>query len=141
MMNFHRFGTDQSKPVDNCSSGGLFSHIDLGTGRLSAAVRETEPGKFFENHPDTNAPIEGVTVPHWEDVKRKLLHVHRCFPFYTFLAWDIVIAETGEILVLEINRGSDLMFQMITPLRYEPLGDFMREYGLLDKRLDKRSKH
>lgn len=141
VMSFHRFGTKLSEPVDNCSSGGLFACIDMQSGIMSAAVRESEPGKVHSVHPDSGSQIEGVTVPDWEHIKQELLRVHRCFPFFTFFAWDIVVEQTGQISVLEINRGSDLMFQMITPLRDAPLGEFMREYGLLDKKLEKRSSH
>ncbi len=129
----HRFGTEQSKPVDNASSGGIFASINIETGVLSSAVRETEPDRTYFEHPDTEAQIEGIIIPNWEHIKQKVLSVHRRFPYYSFLAWDIVQDENGDTCVLEINRGSDLMWQMITPLRHEPLGEFMRENGLLDK--------
>lgn len=134
VMAFHRFGTEASKPVDNYSSDGCFSCVDINTGCLSAAARITEPEKRFSCHPDSSVPIEGVVVPNWEKVKEKLLNVHRCFSYFIFFAWDVVISESGEPYVLEINRGSDLSFQMIKPLRNEELGRFMHEYNLLDNR-------
>jgi hypothetical protein len=134
LLSFHRFGTDLSKPVDNISSGGLVAIVDIETGKLGKAKCKIEPTKLYEIHPDSGGKIEGVEVPKWKEIKEKLLHVHRCFPYYTFLAWDVVITDQGEPCILEINRGSDLTIQMIKPLRNEKLGDFMREYGLLDKR-------
>lgn len=134
ILAFHRFGTDYSRPVDNICSGGVFSLIDIDKGTLSIAKRATEPDKCYTRHPDTGAVIEGITIPNWNELKNQLIHVHRCFPFYTFLAWDVVINDQGKPSILEINRGSDLNVQIIRPLRNEKIGEFMREYGLLDKR-------
>ena len=133
LMAFHRFGTEENKPVDNYSSGGIFSCVDIGSGELGEGRRITEPDKVFVNHPDSGSQIKGVVIPNWERIKEKLLHVHQCFPYFNFFAWDVVICQNGEPYVLEINRGSDLAFQMVKPLRKEKLGEFMREYGLLDK--------
>lgn len=133
LLAFHRFGTDQSRPVDNISSGGLCALINVETGVIGTAMTKIEPGKAVPVHPDTQSQIEGGAVPNWGELKRKLLQVHRCFPYYVFFAWDIVIDENGEPTALEINRGSDLGIQMIQPQRHEKLGAFMREYGLLEK--------
>ncbi len=131
---FHRFGSEMSKPVDNISSGGLVSLIDVASGILGKAKRKTEPGHFHAVHPDTQAQIEGVVIPNWRIITDKLLHVHRCFPYFKFFAWDVVIDENGNPQILEINRGSDLGIQMIQPMRNEKMGDFMRDNGLLDHR-------
>ncbi len=134
LLSFHRFGSNMSKPVDNISSGGLATLVDIETGKMGKAKRKTELGVMYEAHPDSGEQIEGVMIPNWMDIKKKLLHVHSCFPYYTFLAWDVVINDQGEPYILEINRGSDLGIQMIKPLRQSKLGEFMREYGLLDER-------
>lgn len=133
ILAFHRFGTDFSRPVDNMCSGGVFSLIDIVTGTLSVAGRTTEPDKKYSKHPDTGTQIEGVLIPGWDDIKNEVIHVHQCFPFFTFLAWDVVIDEHGKPYILEINKGCDLNVQTIRPLRNDAIGDFMREYGLLDK--------
>lgn len=131
---FHRFGSVMSKPVDNISSGGLVALIDVSSGRLSKAKKKTNPTVFYTVHPDTKEQIEGVIIPDWDRLLKKLLHVHQCFQYFTFFAWDVVVGVDGEPYVLEINRGSDLGIQMIKPMRNEKMGEFMREYGLLDKR-------
>ncbi len=134
ILAFHRFGNERSKPVDNLSSGGFFALVDIPSGQLSQAKALTDPSKTFLEHPDTGSIIYNSFVPHWDEIKQKLISVHRCFPYYRFLAWDVVVAEDGEPWILEINRGCDLEIQMIKPLRNEIMGEFMREYGLLDKR-------
>ena len=134
LLAFHRFGSDLSRPVDNISSGGLGAFVDIDSGCLEKAKRKTDPKIMHSVHPDSHGQIEGVAIPNWADIKEKLLHVHRCFPFYVFLAWDVVVGENGEPYILEINRGCDLGVQRAKPLRHEKLGEFMREYGLLDNR-------
>ena len=132
---FHRFGCDQSVPVDNISIGGVFAVIQP-DGIMTSAKRLTDIGNNFSVHPDTGAQIEGVHIPGWEEITETLKRVHKSFPYYNFFAWDVVIDQDGCPCILEINRGCDLYTQSIHPLRNEKFGAFMREYGLLDKKLD-----
>ncbi len=134
VLAFHRFGTDSSRPVDNICSGGVVALVDLNNGQLSVAKRVTEPNKSYSNHPDSGSLIEGVQIPKWNQLKQTLIHVHQCFPYYTFLAWDVVLDQNEKPIILEINRGCDLNVQVIRPLRKEKIGIFMQEYGLLDNR-------
>ena len=134
VLAFHRFGTDFSRPVDNICSGGIFALVDLDEGKMSVAKRVTEPNKEYSNHPDSGSAIEGVEIPKWDQLKNKLVQIHKCFPYYTFLAWDVVLNQNEEPVILEINRGCDLNVQVIRPLRKEKIGTFMGEYGLLDNR-------
>ncbi len=132
LFSFHRFGSNRSKPVDNISSGGFVSLVDIETGTLGPAKTFFDPTRFYSIHPDTNERIEGVRIAHWDRIKSKMIQAHKCFPCYTFLAWDVVATESGDPYVLEINRGSDLGSQMLQPQRHEKLGQFMKEHGLLD---------
>ena len=133
LLAFHRFGSSGSKHVDNISSGGLVSLVDMETGTLGIAKRKTEPQNTYTCHPDTGAAIAGTKVTNWEQIKNKLLEVHKQRQFFNFIAWDVVVGKDGKPYVLEINRGSDLGVQMLLPLRHEKLGQFMREYGMLQK--------
>ncbi len=130
---FHRFGSNFSFPVDNICSGGLVSLVDIEHGTLSVAKRATEPEIEYDKHPDTGTQIEGVEISNWENIKDILIKTHQKFPYYIFLAWDVVIDDEGRINILEINRGSDLNCQIVRPLRKEKIGLFMQEYGLLDR--------
>lgn len=132
---FHRFGCAESAPVDNLSSGGISAYIDE-DGVLTSGKRLTNIENWYSTHPDTGAQIEGLRVPGWKEITEALVKAHKSFPYYTFFAWDAVIGQDGVPCILEINRGSDLSIQSIHPLRNEKLGAFMREYGLLDKKLD-----
>lgn len=122
----HRFGTMKSAPVDNWSSGGIASTIDLRTGVLGPAVLNPT---FFGNghrrsrfHPDTGAMIEGVPIPHWSQLCDSLLRLANRVSFLPYLGWDIAVSPEG-IRVIEINGNTGLdMLQLERPL-------------LIDKRL------
>ena len=132
VLAFHRFGCVESIPVDNISSGGVFSLVDLETGMLSAGRRITTVDKEYDIHPDTGAAIKGVVIPEWQNILKSIEKAHKCFPFLPFLAWDIVVDDNNDYWILEINRGCDLYVQMIKPLRYEKIGNYMKEKGLLN---------
>ena len=134
LLAFHRFGTKKSKFVDNISSGGIFSVVDIETGKLGFAkslfdLNDLE--KVYINHPDTGACIENVIIPNWQDLICYIKQAHMCFPYYQFFAWDITLDENGKPWVLEINRGSDLSIQVLKPLRHSKLGAWMYEKSLL----------
>jgi hypothetical protein len=131
LYTMHRFGSNESFPVDNICNGGVFAVIDLKTGTMTPAKSTRHIGKIYTVHPDTNAKIAGTVVPYWDDVLACVIDWHKRMPQYDFLAWDVVITPSGKPYVLEINRGSDLDVQMIQPMRNEPLGKWMRKKGLL----------
>ncbi len=134
LVAYHRFGSERSKPVDNISSGGYSCMVDIETGTMRAAKTILEPTRFYPIHPETKEQIEGVQIPGWEKITSRLIQVHKCFPCYTLLSWDVVVADSGDFYILEINRGEDMKMQLLQPQRHEKMGQFMQEYGLLDKR-------
>lgn len=134
LLAFHRFGTKRSKFVDNISSGGVFALVDIETGKLGAAKSIfdlNDLDRTYINHPDTGNPIKDAFIPKWQELLATLKHAHKCFAYYRFFAWDITLDEDGKLWVLEINRGSDLSVQVLSPLRHSKLGDWMNKQGLL----------
>ena len=134
LLAFHRFGTNRSKFVDNISSGGVFAIVDIETGKIGAAKSIfdlDDLSKTYITHPDTGAPIKDVIIPKWQELLANLKYAHQCFAYYQFFAWDITLDEDGKIWVLEINRGCDLNVQVLSPMRYSKLGEWMTKRGLL----------
>ncbi|MFC6725999.1 sugar-transfer associated ATP-grasp domain-containing protein, partial [Halobium palmae] len=101
----HRFGSRRSAPVDNWSLGGLSAEIrDDGT--LSEAARwGSAAGRvdWHAAHPDTEARIEGESVPNWNAVRDRVLEMAATFPYLPRIGWDIVLTPDGRSVVLEIN--------------------------------------
>lgn len=131
----HRFATDKSFPVDNCNAGGLTANINIGSGRLSKAVSPYFKGSsitWYKNHPDTGESIEGVQIPHWEEIKSKILNAAGKISQLKYIGWDIVVTDDGFI-VLEGNDGPDIkLHQVHSPLLINPdVRNFFRFYGVV----------
>lgn len=126
----HRIGVDASIPVDNGTKGALVAEIDMETGLLGRAKTFYETTSYTQ-HPETGAPIQDVQIPHWPQVKEKVLAVAHNFPYIPFMAWDIVITRDG-FMVIEVNTSSGVnLFQMWRGERKGPLGQFYRRHGII----------
>jgi len=116
----HRFGTEDSKPVDNSAKGGVFTEIDLETGRLGKASTYPTDGTLPKHsvHPDSGARIEGVRIPEWTTVCEGVLEMAEYVaPMTPYVGWDVLITdETGEFVTIEANSYPDLPLQAYKPL-------------------------
>lgn len=134
----HRFGTPRSEPVDNWryGMGGLSVAVDAQSGLLGRGVT-FEDGRlvWYEKHPDTQAPIAGVQVARWGEVRDAILALARRLPFLPDLAWDLIVTETG-FEVLELNGGSGMpVYQVHGPLLADPrTRRFYESYGVVPAR-------
>lgn len=117
-----RIGTRRSGSVDNWSRGGLSAMIDPDTGQLGRASRLPDGAEleWFDNHPDTGAPIAGVEVPYWRDVCDLVLHSARVLSFMEYIGWDIVVTPDGPVVLeANINTGMNVL-QVHGPLLADP---------------------
>lgn len=132
----HRFGTTASAPVDNWSSAGLCAAINPETGVIGEAVQHPKytewDMKWLRRHPDTNAMIDGVQVPNWQDVVIEVLSFASTMRFLPYLAWDLALTNNG-LRVVEINGNSDVdLLQIHGPLlRNDRIRAFYRRYGVI----------
>lgn len=132
----HRFGTSLSAPVDNATQSGITSMVDLDTGELGESVWLTGDGVRVtsETHRETGARIQGVVVPHWDDVKQLAFDLGRAFPYLPYVGWDIVVTEDGP-RIIEGNHimGTDIM-QTHKPLLADPrVRRFYAAHGVIDR--------
>jgi hypothetical protein len=131
----HRIGTERSAPLDNFSSGGLAAEVDPETGRLSAASQFPYSGSldWYENHPDTDAHIEGRAVPGWSAIRDQLLDMATTFSHTPYIGWDIVVTGEGEFTVIEGNNCSGVrVFQVHRPLLDNPrVRRFYEHHGVI----------
>lgn len=130
----HRFGTSRSGNVDNWSSGGICSEIDLETGKLSKAVGYPIKGKleWHSSHPDSGVQIEGEIVPNWENIKQFVLEAAKKTAMIPYIGWDIVLSNE-EIYILEANSNSDVnLLQVHRPLLSIPgVKEFFKYHKVL----------
>lgn len=127
---FHRFGSKTSFPVDNAANGGLIAFIDTETGEMSDA-KSLKSKISYSKHPDSNEPIQGVEIPHWNMIKKTLLEVAEKVPYLRMIGWDVVVTNDG-FYVLEVNRvPSFAILQVNGGIRHSEFGEILRCYGVL----------
>ncbi len=131
-----RIGTSRSAPVDNFAQGGGSALIDIETGEIGSMTcidSFDDDGNriFYDVHPDSGSQIKGKIVPHWQEIKDKIIDVTKKLPFFEYIAWDIVIKEEG-IALIETNMKSSLnVFQVHGGMRNKFLGEKYREHGYI----------
>jgi len=107
-----------NKTVDNLHAGGIGTLVDVETGKLGKASNLGADARlgWFSEHPDTGEPIEGTTVPCWEEVKRQAVAAHRAFDDRVVIGWDISVLDDGPIFI-EGNGNPDLdILQRFMPI-------------------------
>lgn len=128
-----RLGNHRSAPVDNWSRGGLVSGIDVATGTMRAALGQHE-GRLVSSshHPDSGAPIEGVTVSNWSSLLEGILDVSRKIAHVPYVGWDVVAGDDRYFLI-EGNSYPDTQMQCVTgPLLADPsVRRFYTHHGVL----------
>lgn len=115
----HRIGTDQSRPIDNWSTGGLSADIDVETGEIGRAARYPFSGdvEWYTTHPDTGVQIEGASVPNWEHVRSTVQRIALDNTNVPVVGWDIIVDESGTPVVIEANTGTGVeLLQVHQPL-------------------------
>ena len=102
-----RLARVDSALVTLVSRDSLFlREVDVTTGRYGNARTLVDNRIVFEReHPDTGVVIEGE-LPHWDDIRRKILAIARSAPQLEYLGFDVAITTDGFRL-LEVNRYPD----------------------------------
>lgn len=114
-----RIGTDQSRPIDNFSAGGIAAEIDVETGELGSAVQFPFSGdvSWYDTHPDTGAQLKGATVPDWESILETVEEIALANTDIPAIGWDVIVDGSGEPVIIEANTGTDFdMVQVHRPL-------------------------
>jgi Sugar-transfer associated ATP-grasp len=88
--------------VDNFAAGGIASPIHPVDGTLGPAVGKDIRVGVLHFHPDNGGPITGRHLPYWKETIKLSIAAHSRFPAFAFVGWDIVITDTGPVL-LEAN--------------------------------------
>lgn len=126
-----RIGVFNSIPVDNGSKGGLVAEVNLETGELREA-RCLHDLNVYYKHPDSGNDIKGAVIPNWKEIMEEVLAASNRLPYMNFIAWDLLITESGEVSVIEANTSSGVnILQLWEGQRNKELGDFYRYYGAI----------
>lgn len=132
----HRFGSSESAPIDNWTSGGLSARLDRETGRLVECAYRTDDGGLerVERHPETGERIAGTRIPNWRRIVDELLTVAGSYPELPYVGWDVVVTDEHPYFkILEGNRYSDVdILQTYGPLLDDPrIRRFYAHHGIV----------
>ncbi|MBM4273622.1 MAG: alpha-L-glutamate ligase-like protein [Deltaproteobacteria bacterium] len=109
VMAMLRLPTRASNGKANLHQGALGVGLDLATGAtLATAVCRQE---ILMEHPDTGDSLDGLEIPHWEDLLRLAA---RCYEVsgLGYLGVDIVLDRFKGPLLLELNARPGLAIQI-----------------------------
>lgn len=95
--------------VDNTSSGGISTGIDLETGMIGKYAIDLEKNRKFDRHPDTGFVFEGFIIKRWDEIKAGIIDFATKTPEFPDVGWDIAIVEDGIVAIeFNLNYGIDL---------------------------------
>jgi alpha-L-glutamate ligase-like protein len=108
VMSMVRLPTRASDGKANLHRGAIGVGIDMGVGTTLAGVHRSE---VVTHHPDTNKPVTGIQVPHWESM---LLIASKAADMtgLDYLGVDLVIDRERGPLLLELNARPGLQIQI-----------------------------
>ncbi len=132
-----RIGRAVSAPTDNFNRGGLCAAVDLETGALGEALHFTKDARpaTFQSHPETGARIQGTLIPNWAELRRWLLDFVDRFPGFAYVGWDVVVLQSGFML-LEGNSYSGVqLIQSHRPLLESGrFAEYLLNAGIISRR-------
>ena len=105
---FIKIGREGSD-IDNAGNGGnIDAGVDLVTGQIYNTVEFNgwNDIRSIENHPDSNAKLEGEVIIDWERIKEQLKLFQGLIPQLKVIGWDVAITEEGP-KIIEINNWWD----------------------------------
>lgn len=88
------------------------AEVDLETGKLGLLTGDILDActQYSTHHPITGAPVQGVVLPSWTEVKDITLRAHRSLTMDRLvIGWDVAITSTGPS-ILEGNVAPDVAF-------------------------------
>ena len=93
--------------------GNLLAQIDVATGKvlrvMSGAGLELA---YHHEHPDTKAPLIGIAIPRWDDLKQTAIEAARLMRHMPLIGFDMAMSETGPVVV-EMNYNPDFLLNQL----------------------------
>lgn len=103
-----RLSTSNSDGKANLHQGAVGAGIDILTGKAISAVQFN---RTIERHPDTDALLSELKVPHWDEI----LHLSAaCYDMtgLGYLGTDVVLDKNEGPMILELNARPGLAIQI-----------------------------
>ncbi|GGX64673.1 hypothetical protein GCM10007385_37210 [Tateyamaria omphalii] len=96
-------------------AGSMLAHVGAEDGVVARCKRGTGLGaEWIDQHTTTEAPIVGVQVPMWDQVKQLAMDAHMMFPEFGVFGWDIALSDTGPLVVECNDNPYHTLYQLAT---------------------------
>jgi hypothetical protein len=130
-------GRPSSVPVDSWARGGLCASVDVETGTVGPACSypaRSDRLTWYDSHPETGMPIEGLELPHWNLIVDQLMQLLRSATYLHHVGWHVAITPDG-FKILDGDSHPDLtLFQLHGPLLANPrVRAFYRRHRVIPK--------
>jgi len=111
-----RLPTRESEGKSNLHQGAIGAGIDLATGITTHGIVN---GQFIKYIPETKRKINGLKIPHWDEILKLAVKVQEVIPSLGFLGVDIILDKDRGPMILELNARPGLEVQVanMAPLR------------------------
>lgn len=108
VMAMIRLPTSTSDGKANLHQGAIGAGVDLTTGVTMTAVYKND---IIDRHPDTNAPVTDVQIPHWQEL---MDIAARCYDLtgLGYFGVDMVLDKNLGPMILELNARPGLNIQI-----------------------------
>jgi hypothetical protein len=103
-----RLPTHASRGRANLHQGAVAAGIELQTGRTTGGVCHS---RVLDVHPDTRAPITGLTIPDWSELLAAAVRLAAQLEL-GYVGIDFVLDENRGPIVLEANARPGLAIQI-----------------------------
>lgn len=105
---------NSDRPVDNINAGGMYSPIDMETGKIAGPACDKQ-FRVYEAHPRTGTVLTGYQIPMWDEAIAMCCEAAHVVPQMGYLGWDVAITEDGPLFIEANNMpGHDAFPQMPT---------------------------
>ena len=85
--------------LDNFHAGGIAVQVDVESGKTIGEGVQLRPRANLKHHPDSNKPLAGLAIPHFEALKAMLIKAHRMFPGLRSIGWDVAVSLQGPVII------------------------------------------
>lgn len=102
--------------IDNTHAGGIYAPINIETGTIDIAAIDSH-NNHYDSHPDTQKPIKGYRIPHWEEIVNTCKEATQTIPNIRFAGWDVCVNRAGHVEIIEGNHAPDFDGGMQAPLK------------------------
>lgn len=125
-----RIGRSSSR-VDNQNAGGLVIGLS-DSGHLADFAVDKQFNKY-KSHPDTGILFQGEVVVEYRRIKQTCIEMHKNFPHFGLVSWDVSIDNEERVRIIEMNlnwHGINIIQLFSGPLFGEYKNEIFRHYAI-----------